>query len=202
MQLIHLTILLSFLFPQKEKFKLIRNNPNKQSDCCFEKKIKPNKNIQYWEYREYDAFEDETQIIYKHGKKDRNIPCYKIKNGFYMSGHHFPAWHYIVYIDGDKIKLITTKDDFFNFIGEIDNLEEGLLCLMVIDEKDEFYIPINNSDIRKGSFRITKDEIIFNLLRDDPAILRDDVLYLQAQYRIRINRKTHKSVTKFIGDIE
>ncbi|PKB17235.1 hypothetical protein [Flavobacterium sp. 5] len=97
------------------------------------KKIMPNSKYQYWAYSTYYERYGEGKIsrtILKEGGDTllkKNISEKFKPYGIFEGGHPSYRCNYVVTIENQKVKYIRTEDDFRNFIGEIDNLEEALL---------------------------------------------------------------------------
>jgi len=98
------------------------------------KHIIPNNKYQYWQYATYNSsFGDEKYIILKQGgnlslKKRINEkinPPYIV--GIFQGGHPNFRCNYISTVKNGKVNYIKTEEEFRDFLGTIDNLEEALL---------------------------------------------------------------------------
>jgi hypothetical protein len=97
------------------------------------KKIIPNHNYQYWAYSTYYEMYGADKIsrtILKEGgdtllKKNYNKEFKPY--GIFEGGHPSYRCNYVVTIENQKVKYIRTEEEFRNFIGNIDNLEEAIL---------------------------------------------------------------------------
>ena len=99
------------------------------------KHINPNKNYQYWQYAAYHAgIDGKTKYtVLKQGgdlslrKKinEKFNPDYSV--GIFQGGHPSFRCNYISIIDNQKIIYLKTFEEFRDFLGTIDNLEEAML---------------------------------------------------------------------------
>lgn len=97
------------------------------------KNIIPNDKYQYWAYSTYYERYGDGKInrtILKEGGDTllkKNITDDFKPYGIFEGGHPSYRCNYVVIIENGNVKYIRTDDEFRNFIGEIDNLEEALL---------------------------------------------------------------------------
>ena len=97
------------------------------------KKIVPNDNFKYWAYSTYyERYGDGkiSQTILKEGGDTilkKNITEKFKPYGIFEGGHPSYRCNYVTTIENQKVKYIRTDEEFRNFIGNIDNLEEAIL---------------------------------------------------------------------------
>lgn len=97
------------------------------------KKIVPNDNFQYWAYSTYyERYGDQkiSRTVLNEGgdtllkkKISQKFEPY----GIFEGGHPSYRCNYVTTIENQKVKYIRTDEEFRNFIGNIDNLEEAIL---------------------------------------------------------------------------
>ena len=147
-------------------------------------KFIPAYKIDYWEYRNYTPIDSITEIHFKAGDFPPQIviPNYEISSSFRNACHHVACYDYIVYIRNNKIELINDLSDLLLFIGDIDNLEEGLFLRHILAPE---YYSISPDGNEIGSYLLGKAEITFVLLKDE--IEYDRI----GQYELSINRLNH-----------
>lgn len=98
------------------------------------KYIKPNRNYQYWQYATYNQnSSSETYTVLKQGgdsllrKKINEKPRPNYTIGIFFGGHPNFRCNYVVTIDNGKVNNLKTEEEFRDFLGTIDNLEEAML---------------------------------------------------------------------------
>lgn len=98
------------------------------------KKIVPNSKYQYWQYATYRQGSDiETyKVLNEDGdssfkKKINKKPRPNYNYGIFFGGHPNFRCNYIVTVNNNKIYNLKTEEEFRDFIGTIDNLEEAIL---------------------------------------------------------------------------
>ncbi|MUP36649.1 hypothetical protein [Labilibaculum euxinus] len=149
-------------------------------------KIIPNDNINYWEYRNYDYIDSITEIKFKKGVKSITIPKIELNSSFREGCHPTICFDYIVAIRNGNLYIIDETCEVLDFIGKIDNLEEGLLVKYIIAPE---YYSINDEGEEIGLYYLNKKEIIFFLLKDEREYPKKI-----GQYKLSINRRTHEVV--------
>ena len=96
--------------------------------------INPNKKFDYWQYATYySGFGQAKYTILKQGGNvalrkminERIKPEYSV--GIFQGGHPSFRCNYISTIKNGKVKYLKTLEEFRDFLGKIDNLEEALL---------------------------------------------------------------------------
>ncbi len=142
--------------------------------------------IDYWEYRNYTPIDSTTEILFKADSCPPQvvIPNYEIASSYRNACHHVACYDYIVSVKGREIDVINDIDSLLLFIGDIDNLEEGLFIRHIIAPK---YYSINEEGEEVGMYNFTQKEVNFILLKDEslyPKII--------GQYLLSINRTTHE----------
>ncbi|MEC4049955.1 hypothetical protein OX284_010985 [Flavobacterium sp. SUN046] len=130
-------------------------------------KINPYKNYDYWQYATYYQGCGEQKIIYtvlKQGgdislrkKINENINPLKI-SGIFQGGHPSYRCNYAIYIQNKKIHYVKTEEEFRNFLGEIDNLEEALLLART-------YGYLIGSERKSSEYRKTDNGFELHLMR-------------------------------------
>lgn len=98
------------------------------------KNIIPNNKYQYWQYAKYRKSSDKkTYVVLNEGgdssfrKKINEKPSPNYNYGIFFGGHPFFSCNYIVTVNNNKIYNLKTEEEFRDFIGTIDNLEEAIL---------------------------------------------------------------------------
>ncbi|MFC4740079.1 hypothetical protein ACFO3U_08735 [Flavobacterium ponti] len=98
------------------------------------KKIIPNKKYQYWQYVTYHQGSNiETYVVLNQGgdsslrKKINEKPRPSYNSGIFYGGHPNFRCNYIVTIDNGQPYSLKTEEEFRDFLGTIDNLEEAIL---------------------------------------------------------------------------
>ncbi|MBI9057000.1 MAG: hypothetical protein JEZ01_04435 [Labilibaculum sp.] len=149
-------------------------------------KIIPNDHIDYWEYRNYDYIESTTEVIFSKGIKPASIttPNIELSSSFREGCHPTMCFDYIATVEDSTTNYIDETKEVCDFVGKIDNLEEGLFLRYIIAPE---YYSINEEGESTGMYNLSKKEITFILLKDEFAHPK-----LVGQYKIRINRTTHK----------
>ncbi|MDE5418449.1 hypothetical protein L3049_10555 [Labilibaculum sp. DW002] len=149
-------------------------------------KIIPNDHIDYWEYRNYDYIESTTEVIFSKGIKPASIaiPDIKISSSFREGCHPTMCFDYIATVEDGKTYYIDETKEVCDFVGKIDNLEEGLFLRYIIAPE---YYSINEEGESTGMYNLNKQEITFILLKDEFTHPK-----LVGQYKISINRTTHE----------
>jgi len=94
--------------------------------------IVPDRPCNYWEYLlSVGTDRVPLNVIFSKGKKPRSINFKRQDQGFYMGCVPGYCLWYIAYVRNHKAGYITTPNQFVQFIGKVDNLEEAiLLCEM------------------------------------------------------------------------
>lgn len=97
------------------------------------KKIVPNDNYQYWAYSTYyERYGDgkiKRTVLNEAGDtllKKKALNLFK-PYGFFQGGHPSYRCNFVLTIKNGKTKYIRSAEEFRNFIGDIDNLEEAIL---------------------------------------------------------------------------
>lgn len=97
------------------------------------KKIVPNDSFQYWAYSTYyQGYGDgKTSITLLKEGGDASLKKTIAKPfqpyGIFEGGHPSYRCNYVTIIENGELRYIRTEEEFRNFIGNIDNLEEALL---------------------------------------------------------------------------
>jgi hypothetical protein len=171
----------------KDKYQLIPTRDFEQ----IVSKVTPSKNVECWEYRNFDCFDESTKIVYSSSKCDSTLASFKpsIEKGFIESCHPLICYDYIVLEINGKLKVIDNKSDAFRFIGKINNIEEALLFMWIYD--DSYYYQ-ETGRVETGGYRITSKYVYFILLKEEWS--NDSTLI--GQYNIVINRKNHEVKVK------
>lgn len=96
--------------------------------------INPNKKFEYWQYATYNSGSGKPK--YTILKQDGNLLLRKMINerikpeysvGIFQGGHPSFRCNYISTIKNGKVKYLKTVEEFRDFLGTIDNLEEAIL---------------------------------------------------------------------------
>ena len=127
--------------------------------------INPNKKFEYWQYATYHSGFGETKYtILKQGgnsslrKKinEKIKPEYSV--GIFQGGHPSFRCNYISTIKDGEIKYLKTVEEFRDFLGTIDNLEEAILFARTYG-----YILGDNSN--QNEYRKVKNGFILHLMK-------------------------------------
>ncbi len=116
------------------------------------KYINPNKKYQYWQYATYyDGGEKKYTILKQDGdlslrKKidEKNITDYSL--GIFQGGHPSFRCNFISIVDNENVTYLKTEEEFRDFLGTIDNLEEAMLLART-------YGYLLDGDIRASAYR-------------------------------------------------
>jgi hypothetical protein len=129
------------------------------------KNINPNREYQYWQYVTYSqSSSDERYTVLKEGgnsllrKKINEKPRPSYNSGIFFGGHPNFRCNYVVIIDNDKIYSLKTEEEFRDFLGTIDNLEEAILLART-------YGYILDDDIRGSEFRNLQNGFELHLMK-------------------------------------
>jgi hypothetical protein len=127
--------------------------------------INPNKKFQYWQYATYhQSSNSETYTVLKEcgdtllRKKINEKPRPNYNYGIFFGGHPNFRCNYVVTIDNDKISNLKTEEEFRDFLGTIDNLEEAILFARTYG-----YILGDNSN--QSEYRKVKNGFILHLMK-------------------------------------
>lgn len=130
------------------------------------KHLNPNKKYQYWQYATYyHGMDDKTKhTILKQGgnlslrKKitEKFNPEYSV--GIFQGGHPSFRCNYVSTIYNEKISYLKTEEEFRDFLGTIDNLEEAMLLAHT-------YGYLLDNDIRGSEYRKVENGYILHLLK-------------------------------------
>ena len=127
--------------------------------------INPNKKFQYWQYASYHSGYGETKyVILKQGgdlslrKKinEKIKPNYSV--GIFQGGHPSFRCNYVSTIDNGKINYLKTVEEFRDFLGTIDNLEEAILFART-------YGYILGSNPKQNEYRVLENGYILHLMK-------------------------------------
>ncbi|MTH16407.1 hypothetical protein [Flavobacterium sp. LC2016-01] len=125
-------------------------------------KIVPNGNHQYWAYMIYSYnFGKEKHKILSQGGDTLQKQFIKTETnvkGFFEGCYPNYCCNYIITINNGKVKYLKSKQDFINFLGKIDNLEEAVLLAMT-------YGYLLDNDFRGSSYRIKDDSYELHLMK-------------------------------------
>ncbi|WP_140509299.1 hypothetical protein [Flavobacterium pectinovorum] len=98
------------------------------------KHINPNRKYKYWQYVAYNQnSSSETYTVLKQGgdsilrKKINEKPRPNYNVGIFFGGHPNFRCNYVVIIDNGRVNSLKTEEQFRDFLGTIDNLEEAIL---------------------------------------------------------------------------
>ena len=129
------------------------------------KKINPNRECQYWQYVAYhQSPNSETYTILKEGgdsllrKRINEKPRPIYNSGIFFGGHPNFRCNYVVTIDKGKISSIKSEEEFRDFLGTIDNLEEAMLLART-------YGYILDDDIRGSQYRNLQNGFELRLMK-------------------------------------
>lgn len=125
-------------------------------------KIIPNKNYQYWAYMSYyqNSGKAKYTVLKQGGNtlQKQNIKKEPTLRGFFEGCHPNYCCNYIIIIENNKIKYLKTKEEFKEFIGTIDNLEEAML----LARTDDYIL---DTDIKGSAYRIKDDTYELHLMK-------------------------------------
>lgn len=146
------------------------------------KKIIPNRKYQYWQYVTYhQSSSKETYIVLKEGgdsslrKKINEKPRPNYNQGIFFGGHPSFRCNYIVTIDNGKIYNLKTEEEFRDFLGTIDNLEEAVLFART-------YGYLLDNDIKGSAYRNLPNGFELHLMKYHEFPIRKESV------EIKINR--------------
>ncbi|KRB56462.1 hypothetical protein ASD98_11435 [Flavobacterium sp. Root186] len=127
--------------------------------------IKPNRKYQYWQYvAYYQNAASETYTVLKQGgdsllrKKINEKPRPNYNAGIFFGGHPSFRCNYIVTIDNGKVNSLKTEEQFRDFLGTIDNLEEAILLARTYDYQLD-------NDIRGSEYRNLQNGFELHLMK-------------------------------------
>jgi hypothetical protein len=129
-------------------------------------KINPNKQYEYWQYSRYNQSitgEIKYRILREGGdlskrkKISEKIDPIKVL-GIFQDGHPSYRYIYAIYIENQKINYIKTEEEFRNFLGSIDNLEEALLLART-------YGYVVGSEPIESQYKKSKNGFVLHLLK-------------------------------------
>jgi len=95
------------------------------------KKVNPNKEYDYWGYvtkSEFFATMDLNNITLTecgNNKLKKHIDYGNHTIGFFQGGQHSFRCNYAVIIEDEKVNYVITEEQFRDFLGTIDNLEDA-----------------------------------------------------------------------------
>ncbi len=130
------------------------------------KQIYPNKKFQYWQYATYHAGTD-GKIEYTVLKQGGNLSLRKNINekisppysiGIFQGGHPSFRCNYVSTINKGKVNYLKTEEEFRDFLGTIDNLEEAMLLART-------YGYLLDNDIKGSEYAITKNGYVLHLMK-------------------------------------
>lgn len=130
---------LFFLASCSEKFeKLPEKYSNKEA---LLKKVKPDKNVQYWQLEHIPNHIDESKnalVLFSAGKYEKTkmkIPESKKYdwNGFFSGCKPALCVYRITYLENNMWKMVNSEEDLKKFMGEIDNEQEAFLIGIIND---------------------------------------------------------------------
>jgi hypothetical protein len=157
------------------------------------KHINPNKKYQYWQYAAYHHGMDNKirHTILKQGgdlslrKKinEKFSPPYSV--GIFHGGHPSFRCNYVSTIDNEKINYLKSEEEFRDFLGTIDNLEEAMLLAYT------YGYQLDN-DIRGSEYRKVENGYELHLMK-----FNDNPTYKES-VEIRINKNGYIK-TKSLG---
>ncbi|WP_304343063.1 hypothetical protein [Chryseobacterium koreense] len=154
------------------------------------KDINPNnKSYKSWIYVARDTeFPDDNEIVYKYGNYEFENANNITEGIFYECAPDYNCYRIFKVWNEKKAFEITNKENFINFLGKIDNLQEALLLIRL----DNYWFD-RNFEIG-GAYKITKDFVyIYGTNSDD---------YHMKFYKLKINRSTKKIQILKEGKIE
>ncbi|MFY8189154.1 MAG: hypothetical protein ACOVLC_14520 [Flavobacterium sp.] len=128
------------------------------------KKVHPNKEYDYWGYvtkSEFFATMDLNNITLSEGgnnKLKKHIDYGNHTIGFFQGGQHSFRCNYAVIIDDEKVNYVITEEQFRDFLGTIDNLEEALLLAQT-------YGYTLDDEGKTNKYRIVHDGYILQLIK-------------------------------------
>ncbi len=130
-------------------------------------KINPNKNYEYWQYATYYQGYGDQKIEYNvlnqggdtslRKKINEKINPIKVL-GIFQGGHPSYRCNYAIYIENEKVNYIKTEEEFRNFLGSIDNLEEAILLART-------YGYLVGSEPLVSEYKKTENGFILHLLK-------------------------------------
>lgn len=129
------------------------------------KHINPNRKYQYWQYVAYYInSSSETYTVLKQGgdsllrKKINEKPRPNYSAGIFFGGHPNFRCNYVVTIDNGKVNSLKTEEQFRDFLGTIDNLEEAILLASTYDYQLD-------NDIRGSEYRDLQNGFELHLMK-------------------------------------
>lgn len=128
------------------------------------KKINPNKDYDYWGYLTKKESNEKTDLNNSTLSEGGNV---KLKQkidygnntiGFFQGGHPGFRCNYAVFIEDETITYVTTEEQFRDFLGRIDNLEEALLLART------FGYTLDNEG-KTNHYKIEQDGYVLQLIK-------------------------------------
>jgi hypothetical protein len=152
--------------PHQEQFHKIPYSLNYDYLGSLFKKIDPNENYDYWQFATYDlsvigevvySVNNQGGDTLQRKKINEKIDPIKVM-GIFKRGHPSYRCNYAIYIKNKKIHYVKTEEEFRNFLGEIDNLEEALLLART-------YGYLIGSERKSSEYRKTENGFELHLMK-------------------------------------
>jgi hypothetical protein len=153
------------------------------------KKVNPNKEYDYWGYLTKSGFYDTLDLnnftLNEGGnvKLKHKIDYSKNTIGFFQGGHHGFRCNYAVFIEDETISYVTTEEQFRDFLGRIDNLEEALLLARTFG-----YILDNEGKTNK--YKMVHDGYILQLIKTPNHFLSSEKVEVRINHDAAIKTKS------------
>ncbi len=129
------------------------------------KHIEPNKKYQYWQYatyydngkKEYTVLKQGGDLSLRKKINEKISPCYSV--GIFQGGHPSFRCNYVSTVDNNgNVTYLKTEEEFRDFIGTIDNLEEAMLLART-------YGYLLGNDIRASEYRKLRNGFKLHLMK-------------------------------------
>lgn len=147
---------------ESSNFKKIKYSLKYNYLDSISKHIIPNRKFDYWQfstyYQELGGGKITNTILKQGGNlslrnkiKEKFVPAYIV--GIFQGGHPSFRCNYITTVEKGKINYLKTEEEFRDFLGKIDNLEEAILLsrtygyLLDLDIKGSEFVEIENGYI-------------------------------------------------------